>query len=245
MPFITPLHGGLLGVLGGMGPAATNDFLLKLVRFAPAERDDQHLPCVVSNDPRLPDRTKAWQDGEEDKVFSALLARLRQLEKTGANLIVMPCNSAHHWAEKLLSQTRLPMIHIADASLGEAMARFPQTRCAAILSTPLTLASGFYQQRLRARGVTPLLPSGGQADLIFTSIQRIKAGQTEPARRDLTQLADEMFRDGADIILLACTEIPLVLSEDEDARLIDTSAALARAALRAMHPSFAGLTQPV
>lgn len=220
-----------LGVLGGMGPAATIDFMAKLVARTPALRDEEHIPCIIISDPRLPDRTEAFLGGDGAEVLKALSERLRRLEAAGADAFVMPCNSAHHWAETLAAQTRLPLIHIADASLAEAVRRAPGARRIAIMGTPVTLRSGFYQRRMLSLGLAPLTLQDAMVERVLSGVRHIKAGDLVGGRDLLSAAASEIFAIGADVILMACTEIPLVLKEGENPRLIDTSAALALASV--------------
>src|SRR5690606_23936695 len=87
---------GLIGVLGGMGPLATVDFMQKLVAATPASRDQEHVPALISAIPQIPDRTRAFQ-GHGASPLPAMLACARRLEAAGAGVIVMPCNTAHIW----------------------------------------------------------------------------------------------------------------------------------------------------
>lgn len=219
-----------LGVLGGMGPAATADFIAKLVAGTPAAKDDEHVPCIVINDPRIPDRTDAYLQGAEDGVLEALTQRLRQLERAGADGFVMPCNSAHHWAEALHARTRLPFLHIAQASLAAVKRQMPGAVRVAVMGTPVTLRSGFYQRRMPAFGFTPH-PIGQELldGLIMPGVRRVKGGDIVGAAAVLSAAVEALLDDGAEAIILACTEIPVALHGNRDARLIDSTAALAMA----------------
>lgn len=220
-----------LGVLGGMGPAATADFIAKLVQATPALCDQDHIPFVVVNDPTVPDRTHAYFEDREGDVFTALKRSLRRLEAAGVDAIAMPCNSAHHWADPLQSCTPLPLLHIADASLAEARRRRRDARRIAVMATPITIASGFYRRRLHTAGMEHMQPSQSLLqDGILSGIRHVKAGDIEAGARCLNAAADQLFAQGADAIVLACTEIPIALAQrlKTDDRLIDTTEALAK-----------------
>ncbi len=109
----------MLGVLGGMGPAATVDFMAKLIRLNPAERDQDHLPVIVLSDPRVPDRVGPVVDGRGRSPLPALRAGVGALERAGAQAIAIPCHTAHHWYAQLAAATSLPILHIVDAVLAE------------------------------------------------------------------------------------------------------------------------------
>src|SRR5689334_8554805 len=106
--------GGLLGVLGGMGPLAGAAFVTRLVALTPAERDQEHVPVLLCNDPRIPDRSSARLGQGEDPLDS-MLRGLRLLEGAGASLIAIPCNTAHLWYEQLAQRARVPLLHIVEA----------------------------------------------------------------------------------------------------------------------------------
>lgn len=225
-----------LGVLGGMGPAATADFIAKMVAQTKAAKDDEHVPCVVINDPRIPDRTDAFLSGREGEVLDALTLRLRQLEAAGVDGFVMPCNSAHHWAEALRRRAHIPLLHIADASLAAVQKQLPRARRVAIMATPVTIQSGFYQRRMQMRGLEHHEIAGALLEQrIMPGIRSVKSGDMAAATHLLGEAAEQVFASGAEAVLMACTEIPIALAANGDARLIDTSAALASACVAWAH----------
>lgn len=220
----------MLGVLGGMGPAATADFIAKLIARSNAAQDDEHVPCIVSNDPRIPDRTTAYLERREADVLDALVRRLHWLEEAGAEAIAMPCNSAHHWAEALERRARAPLLHIADASLAAVRSTLPDARRVAIMATPVTVRSGFYQRRMAALGLEHHeIGDDLLSAQIVPGIRLVKAGDVAGAAIVLRAAVDAVIESGADAVLLACTEIPIALAGQIDPRLIDTNAALADA----------------
>ena len=220
-----------LGILGGMGPAATADFIAKLIQLTPANCDQDHFPFVVVNDPSVPDRTHAFFENRENDVLNALKRSLKRLEAAGANAVAMPCNSAHHWADQLQNCTALPLLHIADASIAEARRHRPAATSIAVMATPITIASGFYNIRIQNAGLDQISPSRSLLeDRILPGIRSVKAGDIGAGAQALSMAADQLLEDGADTVLLACTEIPIALKErlKIDPRLIDTTDALAK-----------------
>ena len=120
------VNGALLGVLGGMGPAATADFYAKLVKDTPADRDQEHIPVVLIADPRIADRSQAIESDEGRGVLAAMLQRLRYLESAGVSAIALPCSTAHFWLPGLRAHTPIPFISLVEASVREARRRSPQ-----------------------------------------------------------------------------------------------------------------------
>ena len=106
----------LIGVLGGMGPLATVDFMHKLVQDMPAARDQEHVPVVVWNVPQVPDRQNFLAGGKVSPL-PAMLEGVERLVAAGATRLVIPCNTAHHWFDDLAASTPVPFIHIAEATL--------------------------------------------------------------------------------------------------------------------------------
>ena len=112
---------GLIGVLGGMGPLATIDFMHKLLAATPADADQDHVPVIVSSIPQVPDRAAAFR-GEGVSPLAAMIASGRRLVRAGAALVLMPCNTAHLWFDEVQGALGVPMLHLVDAALEDAIA---------------------------------------------------------------------------------------------------------------------------
>lgn len=229
----------MLGILGGMGPMATVDFLRRLVELTPALRDQDHLPCIVAQAPGIPDRTRAIL-GEGADPLPALEAALRQLEGAGATRIAIPCNTAHHWHGALQARTDRPILHIVDA-VADALARGGGGGApVGLLATTGTLRVGLYAERLARRGIACREPEDQEA--VMRAIRLVKAGCVPEARSLLAGAARRLRAAGCGQVVMACTEIPVALRDaDEDLRprLVDATEALAEACLRADAASLA------
>lgn len=218
-----------IGILGGMGPLATVDFMRKILAATPARCDQEHLPLLVSSIPQIPDRTAAFL-GEGTSPLPALVSSARRLADAGARLLVMPCNTAHLWFEPLQATLGLPMLHLVDAALGEAVSQTPAGAAIGLLATRATQASGLYVQRADA-SVRWLMPTPDElARWVMPGIQAIKAGDLAQGATCLRQAAQALADRGAGSLVLGCTEIPLALdAERAGLPVIDATAALARA----------------
>lgn len=215
----------LIGILGGMGPAATVDLQAKIIALTPALRDQDHVPVVVWNVPQIPERPSAILQGTASPL-PAMLAGARRLEEAGATAIAMPCNTAHHWAEDIQATLRIPLLHIADAVLD---ALPPNPGPIALLATRATIHSGFYQRRFASHGVEARIPDDATLARLFDAIRLVKAGRAEDARSGFLAIAREQLDRGAAHLLLACTELPLLSPRTAiEAQCIDPTAALAR-----------------
>lgn len=218
-----------IGVLGGMGPSSTVDFLDKLVRLTPATRDQDHFPVIVASLPHVHDRSSAIL-GQGRDPLPQLLAGIALLNQASVGVIAIPCNSSHHWFDEMSSQSKAPLLHIAKT--GVAAIAPAGNLCVAIFATRGALKSGFYQRELLARGIDFLLPAAdaGQTQ-VDSCIHEIKAGKLEAGGQHLTQACREVVRQGANLLIMGCTEIPIASRYADVAGLglIDSSLELARA----------------
>ncbi|MGK7870220.1 aspartate/glutamate racemase family protein [Falsiroseomonas sp. E2-1-a20] len=225
----------ILGVLGGMGPLASAQFMLRLTLLTPATRDQDHIPAILWSDPRVPDRTAARLQGGEDPL-PALLRGLRGLEAAGATAIAIPCNTAHGWYDALQAATPLPILHIVDAAEAELLRLGVKPGPIGLMGTAGTLAMRLYQDRLAPRGWTCLTPTEAEmAALVTPGIARVKANDPASAYPPLAEAARALAARGATAVVLGCTEIPLGIAAGPALPfpVCDTIDALARAVILA------------
>jgi aspartate racemase len=222
----------MIGVLGGMGPAATVDFMMKLIRLTPAGREQDHLPVVVVSDPRVPDRVAPILDGAGPSPLPAMRAGIRRLERAGAACVAIPCHTAHAWYDQLAAATDLPILHIVDAALAELERRAVPPGPLGLLATAATLKAGLYQERLAAAGHPAVLASSEvMARSVLPAIALVKRDRAAEAAPLLGHAVEHLLAAGADRVLLACTELPLALAATPHPACIDATEALARSCL--------------
>ncbi|TCZ56259.1 cysteate racemase [Roseicella aquatilis] len=223
----------VLGVLGGMGPLASAQFMLRLTLLTPAGRDQEHIPTVLWSDPRVPDRTAARLGRGEDPL-PVLLRGLRGLEAAGCGAIAIPCNTAHGWYEAMQAATRLPILHIVDAAAAELRRQGVAPGRIGVMGTAATLAMRLYQDRLAGAGWDCILPEEAEmARLVTPSIAAVKANRVAEAYPPLAEAARALAARGARAVVLGCTEIPLGIAAGPALPfpVVDTIDALARAAI--------------
>ena len=224
----------LLGVLGGMGPLATVDFMGKLVAETPAEADVDHVPIVVYSVPQIPSRPRAILGGGPSP-FPAMLAGMRVLRQAGAQLVAMPCNTAHYWYDDLMREGRLPIVHIADATCEEIAALGCKGKIG-ILGTDATIETRLFQERLEARGLQCIIPSAIElSELILPAIEAVKGHDLERGHQLARRACEALRSAGAEAIVLGCTELPVAIQSaksDIARRCVDPTLALARACVR-------------
>jgi aspartate racemase len=203
----------IAGVIGGMGPEATVDFMAKVFAFTSAEIDQDHVQMLVDHNPTIPSRHAAlFCDGEDPApVICAMAARL---EVSGADFLVMPCNFAHMFQEQIVAATNIPLISIIDETVAEVTRRFPDVDSVGILAAEGCVHSGTYQAALGKSSLSSVMQTSGELKELMTLINAIKAGErTEQIEIDMRELAEALVKRGAQLIIAACTELPLVLDE--------------------------------
>jgi aspartate racemase len=202
----------LVGVIGGMGPDATIDFMSRVLEKTPAEKDQDHIRMLVEHNPRIPSRQLAMRgDGENPGPVLAEMAT--RLEAAGADFIVMPCNAAHAWQDHIVTAVNIPFISIIEASVSKALQLAPDNGAVGILTTPACFAAGLYQEALADANREAVLQTPDELEEAIALIDRIKAGdKSEPVVTGLCELAERLLSRGAKTLIAACTELPLVLN---------------------------------
>jgi aspartate racemase len=214
----------VVGVIGGMGPAATWDFCAKLTRATPAGRDQDHLRVLVDCEPGFPDRNAALA-GTGPSPGPALAAAARGLERSGAQVLAIACNTAHAWADDIRAAVDAPLVDMVIEAAAAVKRRWPETRRVGVLAVTGCLTAGLYQRALEAQGLEPVLLDDFDLGQFMDVVYAVKAGDTGPDRRErMSALASRLVSDGAEVVISACTEVPLVLGGgDVGAPLIDST----------------------
>ena len=238
LPIFIPLT---IGILGGMGPAATVDLFDRIVRATPAQRDQDHIPLLIVNDPAIPDRTQAILHGGEDPT-PRLRAGIEKLAAMGADCVAIPCNTAHYYLPLLSETAAIPLLDMIDETVAAVRRSYPTVERVGVLATSGTLAVGLYQNGLKAAGLTPVEPTPVEIERMMDAIygpRGVKtAGVTAEARAGLQAVGQALIDRGAQALILGCTEIPLALHDgdlhdgDLSVPLIASNQCLAEAAVR-------------
>lgn len=196
-----------VGVMGGMGPDATVDFMDKVIAATPAGSDQQHIHMLVDHNPHVPDRTAAIL-GHGAEPGPVLASMAQQLQQAGADFIVMPCNTAHAFQSAIRGALDVPFVSIID----ETVAACDAYEAVGLLATHGCLASGIYDKALSASGITVVLPDDAETQVFMKLLAEIKRGERGPdMSAGMAALADALIARGARAVIAGCTEIPLVL----------------------------------
>lgn len=211
----------VLGVLGGMGPVATTAFLARVQALTPASRDEDHIRMLVDLNPQVPHRhTRA----EEAKVtLGAMAVRLRD---AGADILAMPCNTAHAHADAIRA-AGLPFIDMIAATADEA--RATGAHRIGVLATPG--GEALYADALTERGLEIVRVEGEDRAAFMAAVFAVKGGEADDAARaEMRRLAAALVDAGAEVVIAGCTEVPLLLGPaDVAVPLVDSAEVLAQA----------------
>lgn len=227
-----------VGVVGGVGPAATVDFMSKLVKGTDAERDQDHIKVLVEQNPQIPDRTENLVAGGTDPTV-ALYSTCKKLERGGADILAIPCNTAHAYIDRIQRHLDVPIVSILSATTDAIRQMTPRIRTVGILGTNGTLHSGLYQQAVDEAGLDYRIPDKTHQALVMESIygpNGVKAGFIDGlCKQQIRQAFDHLVVNGAEAIILGCTEIPLIVTESAQvlgAIPVDPTDVLARKCVR-------------
>lgn len=214
-----------LGVLGGMGPAATTAFLARVQALTPAEKDADHIRMLVDINPQVPDRQRAADAA--DAVLGQMAMRLRD---AGAQVLAMPCNTAHAVAAGI-RKVGLPFIDMIEETA--AVATSGGAKKIGVLATPG--GEALYTRALQARGARIVRLTGADRQAVMGCINAVKAGDTgEAPRAEMRRLAAALVGAGAEVVIAGCTEVPLLLAADDvSVPLVDSAEVLAAACVKA------------
>ena len=201
-----------VGVLGGMGPAATIDFFARVVRATPARTEQEHLHLIIDNNPGVPDRNRAVA-GTGPSPGPALAQMAQRLEQAGADFLVMPCNTAHAFADHIRAATPLPFIDMIEQTVQVVTAN-PGINVG-LLAADGCLLAGLYQTQLAKVGRTAVVPNVGQQQSFMRALYQIKTGEMRESRESIREVAEALVEQGVELMIAACTEVPLVLRAED------------------------------
>jgi aspartate racemase len=223
----------IIGILGGMGPEATLDLFYKIIKITSAEKDQDHLRIIIDNNPKIPDRTAAILGKGEDPL-PALQETAQNLEKAGADFIVIPCNTAHYFLSSIQESVNIPVLNMIEETAKETKKRIPQIKKVGLLASIGVYKSEIYHQHFKKFNIEVISPEEKDKEEIMKVIYTIKAGDlSKRVKKNILKITQKLIDKGAEAIIAGCTEIPLILKEgDVSVPLIDPTQILARIAVQ-------------
>lgn len=204
----------IVGVLGGMGPDATVELMRRVIRATPADDDADHIHMIVDNNPKVPSRIKALIEGTGEDPTPHLAAMAARLEEAGADFMVIPCNTAHHYHRQIADGVSVPVWNLIDITARHIVDLDGDIRTVGMLGSDAVRRVGLFDKTFSSNHLDLIYPSSVlQADLLDV-IKGIKAGVLSPDQAVTLQgAAEDLRRNGAQVLLIACTELSILADE--------------------------------
>ena len=221
-----------IGILGGMGPMATADLLIKIIQNTPARLDQDHPRIIIDNNPKIPSRIQAILAATEDPLSEMVKSGLF-LEKAGVDFILIPCCTAHFWLKELQQRVKAPIYNMIEATvayIGEQR----YSKQILLLASTATVQTDLYQKAFRTRDLKLVIPTPAEQEIVAAAIDQVKAGLIErnPYLKPLNLILKRYMSKEISTVLGGCTEVPLLFPFLEGGMIkIDPTLILARLAI--------------
>lgn len=197
----------ILGVLGGMGPLATQLFYRQLIERTQASKDQDHLNMIILNHATMPDRTAAILSGDGEELYQKMLTDVLWLADKGVAAIAIPCNTSHYFIDALQKETLVPIIHMIRETINSLSDESKSISTVGILATDGTIQNGLYQNECEKAGITPVIPSPEAQKLVMKIIYDGVKGGGIIDENDFLTIERELIGRGCQAAILACTEL--------------------------------------
>lgn len=223
-----------LGIVGGMGPMATADFYMKLVTMTNAKQEFEHIHTIIDSNPGIPDRSAFIKTGVNDPT-DYLIKSLKRLEDLGAEVIAMPCNTAHYFYDTLKANTELEFINMIDETIKHALSKCSSTEKIGLLATSGTYDSKIYESSAIRSGFNLIVPPDAIKQQLMKLIYALKNGEISKMEILKKEVYDYLDSQDLDAWILGCTELPIILKDSiEKYNMIDSTMILAQASILAV-----------
>ncbi|MDR3021470.1 MAG: amino acid racemase [Clostridiales bacterium] len=220
-----------LGIIGGIGPETSADFYLDVVFGCQKLNNTQHRPLIVMSSVPYPywlenDEIINCNIGEQSK--NLLITEAKRLEKSGIDMIAMPCNSLHVFINQIRESVKIPVISILEQTAKYIKAN--KFKKVGLISTSATVKYKNYESIFKQNDINFIVPNGLDAAKMDQIVQRLTDGIHLNKDRDtLLSVIEDLKNNGADSIALACTDLQLLLPKSEQISIFDTMKVLADA----------------
>ena len=220
-----------IGVLGGMGPEATVALLQRVQGGVLARDDADHVPLLVDLNPQVPSRIKHLIEKTGPNPGPVIADMAERLETAGAEALILPCNTAHHYSGYIIDRVTIPFLSMPQLTCDALAGLVSSGAHVGILASPATNQTGLFQTLLSERGLKTLWPN--DEDIVLATIQKIKTAGPTAGDLDLLQKeTDDLVDRGADAILIGCTEFSLISAElSAPVQIVDAMDVLVKAVL--------------
>lgn len=195
-----------VGIIGGMGPLATVDLYRRIVLRTKALKDQDHIHVIIDSNTNIPDRTKAIIANSEDPTIE-LIKSAKMLEASGADFLIMPCNTAHYFIDVIKENVHIPFINMLDETVKYTYDKYGKHIVVGIMATDGTIKSKLYEDYYNKLGIKTVVPDETQAEIMKFIYDVIKSGKYDEGTELFYKCVSELKEKGADAFLLGCTEL--------------------------------------
>lgn len=223
-----------VGILGGMGPEATVDFMQRIIRLTPAKDDGDHIHMLVDNNPKIPSRIKAIIEKTGANPLPVLVEMAKGLEKCGADFLAIPCNTAHYYWSGIQAVVKIPVLNMIQLTVQRIITENPRIKLVGLLASSAVLITGLYKRALAEQGVSILYPPEDMQNRVLQTIKKVKANAYDQEDiRNVQDVADFLTDNRAGALIVGCTELSVLANQiDFRVRFYDSSQVLAEKVLK-------------
>lgn len=219
----------IIGILGGMGPAATATFFDDIVKITQnkygAEQDTDFSKIYLYNTALEGFNETGFE--KPDIVKKQLINDVKKLESWGVDFIVIPCNTVHYFIKELRDSINIPIISIIEATISEV--KNMQYKKVGVISSSSTRHLGLYKEKLVNENIDYIIATDDEQKLLDRVILSVMTGKQGKNENEIIKnIINRMKNDSAEAIILGCTELPLAIIPSESSLpLLNTIAILA------------------
>lgn len=197
-----------VGIIGGMGPEATVELMRRVIKLTPANDDCDHIHMLVDNNPKVPSRIKALIDGDGESPVPTLIKMAQGLEKSGADFLVMPCHTAHHYYSEIDKSISIPFINLIELAVENIQSQFPNLKKIGLLASTAVINIKLYDNAFREFGIQTVYPRPDEQEALMKLIKAVKSKTIDKNQiRSFKDLASSLE---VDCKLIACTELSVL-----------------------------------
>lgn len=208
----------IVGIIGGMGPEATVDLMQRIIEATPAEDDVDHIRMLVDNNPKVPSRIKALIEGAGESPAPCMIEMAQGLERQGADFLVIPCNTAHHYYEEVALSVSVPVINLIQLTAETIKTRQPEIFKVGLLASSALQVIGLYEPWFHRLGIEILYPEADSQASVMQLIRDVKARRRIDAQIEAyNSAAKNLEAQGAQCLVIACTELSVLDEKLESA----------------------------
>ena len=195
-----------IGIIGGMGPLATADLYRRIILKTKAETDQEHIHVIIDGNTNIPDRTKSIISNGESPL-NEMIKSAKNLENSGADFLIMSCNTAHYYYRDLCQVINIPFINMLEETVKFIEENYGKSVIAGLLATDGTIATGIYDSYFDSANIKIIKPGDTQKYVMEFIYEGIKKGNFQFGRENFFKAVDELAENGAEIFILGCTEL--------------------------------------